>query len=152
MSSFFQITPIDRNEILYLIRNLEDFEKDKAIREGLRDGGKVFAQGGKARLRRRMKSGSKGHTGNLLKSFTVRPKRSKPGVLVGFRQGINGGSHSHLVDRGTQKRFHKKNNKSVGRMPANRFWYDTEAQDGDKAIKRIYDGIERAVNKIGNRQ
>ena len=31
-----QASVIDKDSILYLVRNLEDFEKDKAIKSGLR--------------------------------------------------------------------------------------------------------------------
>ncbi len=152
-----EIKQIDRASITYLVRRLDDFEKDKAIRTGLKAGGNVFQSGGKRRLRGSIKS-PKGVTGNLLSSFHVRVKRQKLGVLVGFRRSnkymiIGGGNHAHIVDRGTKKRYLKtRGNKSVGEMPANRFWIDTEAQDGDVAISKVYEGIERAVNRITNRQ
>lgn len=37
-----QVTTIDKENIYYLIRNLEDFEKDKAVRSGLRAAMNVF--------------------------------------------------------------------------------------------------------------
>lgn len=152
MNKFFEIKLIDRDNVNYLIRNLEDFEKDKAVRGGLSSAGSVFLSGGKSRLKSRMKSGSKGVKGNLLRSFQVRVKKNKPGVLIGFKQGVGGGSHAHLVDKGTNERFWIKKRKSTGRMPANRFWSDTEAQDYPKAMDKLYMGIEKAVNRINNRQ
>ncbi|MBF0577737.1 hypothetical protein [Dysgonomonas sp. GY617] len=153
MNNVIEIKQIDRGTINYLVRNLDDFGKDKAIKKGLGDAGKVFEKGGKGRLKRSMKSGSRGVTGNLLRSFNVRVKKSKPGVLVGFKQGKDGGSHAHLVDMGTTDRYWKtKSHKYVGKVKANHFWTDTEEQDYPKALETLYDGIERAVNRINNRQ
>jgi hypothetical protein len=152
MNNIIEIRQIDRGAIDYLVRNLENFESDRAIKSGLKAAGNIFASGGKNRLRQRMKCGSRGFTGNLLGSFQVRVKKSRPGVLAGFRQGKGGGSHSYLIDRGTNERFWDKNGKSTGRVTGNSFWSDTEAQDNPKAINKLYEGIERAVNRINNRQ
>lgn len=150
MNKLFEIRQINRDEVNYLVRRLENFEKDKAIKYGLQSAGNVFKVGGKARLRSRRKR--KG-TGNLARSFIVRVKRSKPGVLIGFRQGKGGGSHAHLVDKGTDKRYWKtKSKKYVGIMPANRFWSDTESQDSPKAMNELYNGIEKAANRITERR
>ncbi|MBF0759547.1 hypothetical protein IR148_00630 [Dysgonomonas mossii] len=152
-----EVKVIDREAITYLVNGLEDFEKDKAIKDGLKAGGNVIQSGGKRRLRSAMKKPG-GVTGNLLRSFHVRPKRFKLGVLVGFRRSnknmvIGGGNHAHLVDMGTGKRYWKtRGRKYVGVMPANRFWSDTESQDGNQAINEVYSGVERAVDKIKNRR
>lgn len=150
MRSSIEVKQIDQAEIDYLVRSLEKIEEDKAIKTGLNKAGQVFKVGGRQRLRQRMKSGSKGITGNLQNSFKVRVKRNHPGVLIGFEQGK--GNHAHLVDRGTVERFQRKNNKSVGKMPANYFWTDTESMDNNKAIDRLYEGIEKAVQNINNRK
>lgn len=153
MSEFFKIRVIDEDSINYLIRNLEDFEKDRAIRDGLAEAGKVFAAGGRRRLRERMKSGSRGVTGNLLRSFKVRVKKRKLGMLTGFEPGAGSGSHAHLIDRGTADRYQKKrNNKYVGHVIGNKFWLDTEAQDYPGAMDKLYIGIERAVDRINSRR
>lgn len=154
MNNFIEIRHINRAEVDYLVRNLEDFEKDKAVKDGLLAAGKVFETGGKSRLKRSMKSGSRGVTGNLLKSFQVKVK-NKPGVLTGFKQGKDGGSHAHLVDRGTDERFYttkKGKRKSTGKVIGNLFWSDTEAQDYPKAMDELYKGIEKGVNKISSRR
>ena len=153
MSKFFEIKQIDRDAVNYLVRNLENFEKDRAVKSGLLSAGNVFKAGGKSRLKRSMKSGSGGVTGNLLRSFQVRVKKSKPGVLIGFRQGKGGGSHAHLIDRGTSERFWKtKKKKSTGRVIGNAFWTDTETQDYPQAMDKLYGGIEKAVNRISSRR
>ena len=151
---WFEVKQIDKNEMFYLVRNLEGFEQDEAIKVGLRLAGNVFKAGGKRRLRARMKSGSQGVTGNLLRSFRVRTKRSKLGVLVGFRQGQKGGgSHAHLVDRGTDRRYWKtKGRKDVGSVKSNMFWSDTEREDYPQAMEKLYIGIEKAVNRISSRR
>lgn len=153
MNNFIEIRHINKSEVEYLVRNLQDFEKDKALKGGLQSAGKVFMTGGKSRLRRNMKSGSRGVTGNLLRSFQVKVKRNKPGVLIGFKQGKEGGSHAHLVDKGTDRRYWKtRKRKYVGRVIANHFWSDTEAQDYPKAMDNLYIGIEKAVNRISSRR
>lgn len=149
-SGIFQIKYIDRDAMLYLVRSLDDFEKDKSIRSGLSSAGAVFKTGGIRRLRKSMKSGPTGFTGNLLKGFQLRVKRNKPGVLIGFNKK---GSHAHLIDRGTDKRYQlTKGGKYVGSVKASRFWTQTEAEDHPKAMDKLYQGIERAVNRINNRR
>ena len=147
---------IDLNRVLATVDGLSNIDKDKAIKAGLRAGEMVFLAGGKRRLRDRMKSGPKGATGNLLNSFTVRVKRAKLGALAGFSTtqsfGKDGGKgyHAHLVDLGTALR---QNNKSANRgiMPGNFFWTDTLANDDTKALDKVYQGIERMVERIKNR-
>lgn len=152
MSNMIEVKQINRDEVEYLIRNLADFEKDKAIKGGLAAAGSVFMSGGKSRLRQRMKR-TGASTGNLLRSFQVRVKKSKPGVLIGFRQGKDGGSHAHLIDQGTNQRYWKtRGRKYVGLVTATRFWSDTEAMDYPKAMDKLYLGIEKAVNRISSRQ
>lgn len=150
---WFEIKEEDAGSMFYLVRHLEDFEKDKAIREGLKKAGNVFKTGGKRRLRERMESGRTGVTGNLLRSFHVRTKRRKLGVLVGFKHGAGGGAHAHLIDRGTEHRYQiTKGRKSVGSVSPNTFWTDTEAGDYPAAMDKLYEGLERAANRIFSRR
>ena len=156
MSKFFEVTKIDRNAVNYLIRNLEDLEKDEAVRRGLKDAGNVFKAGGQRRLKERMKT-REGVTGNLNESINVRVKKRRPGVLIGFRQGKNGGNHAHLIDQGTNNRY-TTGKKSVragiyrGRVTGNAFWTDTRSQDYPQAMDKLYEGIERAVSRITERR
>ncbi|WP_106831163.1 hypothetical protein [Parabacteroides pacaensis] len=153
-----QIKMIDREAVLYLVQELEDFEKDKALRSGLSAAANVFKVGGRRRLRARMKNPA-GVKGNLLRSFTIRVKRSKPGALSGFKvdEGADG-SHAWLIDQGTKERYHKKSGKSVGRIPGKNsgfqlhFWEDTRNQDYPKAMDKLYQGVERAVQRINDRR
>lgn len=143
-----EVKVIDRESIIFLVQELENFEKDKAIKKGLGAAARVFLQAGKQTLRARMKR-RRGSTGNLLSSFTVRVKKSKPGALSGFKWPQ--GNHAHLVDMGTVARF-KKNGASTGIMPANRFWTDTKQTEGSRALDRLYKGVEEAVNLINQRR
>jgi len=148
---------IDINRIYSAVNELQNIDKDKAIKAGLKQGAFVFLAGGKRRLRDRMKSGKNGVTGNLVSSFRVRVKRTKLGALAGFNStqgfGKNGGKgyHAHLVDRGTTLRANKKN-ANRGIMPGNFFWTDTIANDDSKALDKVYKGVERAVLRIQNRR
>lgn len=156
-----QIKMIDREAILFLVQELEDFEKDKALRSGLAAAANVFKVGGRRRLRQRMKN-PLGKTGNLLRSFTTRVKKSKPGALSGFKGGKEGGPHAKWLDKGTQERFYytKKNHrkKSVGKIPGMasgfqlHFWDTTRNQDYPKAVDALYKGVERAVQRINDRR
>lgn len=142
-----EVKVIDRESIVWLVQELNDFEKDKAIRGGLSAAALVFKTIGRSNLRKRMKR-PEGVTGNLLSSFTNRVKRSKPGALSGFRWPE--GAHVWLVDQGTTLRQSKQHN--TGCMPALRFWEDARLQGESKAMQRLFQGVERAVQRINNRQ
>lgn len=159
-------------EIERKVANLKDFEKDKAIRAGLRSGGLFFAKQGKMRLSERVAfkaSNYRAHSSseenfrkkirrreirnhkrialsasNLYNSFRVRVKRRSLGALVGFSSK---GHHAHLVDLGTRKRPHPITGTS-GIMPANRFWTDTSEQDWKTGMDRIMEVIDRNVNRM----
>lgn len=148
-----RLNQINPEDIIHLVNGLENLEKDKAIKEGLRKGGNIFRTGGRNRLRSSMKN-SRGYTGNLLQSFHVRVKRQKLGVLIGFRRSnrtnsIGGGNHAHLVDEGTSNRYWKtRGRKSTGSMGATRFWSDTKILEWNKASEKIFEGVETAVERI----
>lgn len=141
-----QVKLIDREAITYLVNNLEDFEKDRALKSGLRAAANVFRVRGRSNLRNRLKHPGKG-TNHLMNSFTTRVKRNKLGALAGFDKW---GAHSHLVDLGTRKRPHPITGTS-GIMPANRFWSDARASEEAKAAQEMYKGVERVVQRINNR-
>lgn len=142
------VKQLDISNIQYLVSGLEDFEKDKAVRQGLYSGGSVLLRGGVMRLKMRMKTPA-GRKGNLIKAFRVRVKRNKLGVLSGF--GYPEGRHSWLLDQGTGIR-RTKNYARRGHGPALRYWEDTRTQDGSKAMEYIERGIEKAVQRIKDRK
>ena len=78
-----------------ILKQLDDLKNlptyDKEVNEGIKKGAQYLVRMGKKRLRQRMKSSSKGVTGNLLGSFTYKIKKQNLGVLVGYKKK---GSHS----------------------------------------------------------
>lgn len=144
--NFIQIDILNECALDAMTAGLSAIDRDRAVRSGLARGGGVLARGGRQRLRQRMES-PRGRTGNLLRSFTVRVKRRKPGVLVGFAGGRGGGQHAHLVDLGTVRRRHPLTGTS-GTMPANRFWSDTRSGDMGRAQEAIRDGLVRFVERV----
>ena len=151
MDNFIDVTISNERVLESLVSGLSQIDRDKSIKHGLAKGGKVLSKGGMRRLKARMKSGRQGHTGNLLSSFMVRVKRTKPGVLVGFRGGVGGGNQSHLVDFGPTSRTRKRRGvygKSTGVMPANYFWDDTRKGDIDDAHRAINTGLVQFVEKV----
>lgn len=142
-----QVKLIDREAVVYLVDQLEAFEKDKAIKSGLQAAVNVFRVRGRSNLRDRLKRPGK-RTNHLMNSFTTRVKRNKLGALAGFDKW---GAHSHLVDLGTRKRPHPITGNS-GIMPANRFWSDAKNSEEYKAMDALYRGVERAIQRINNRR
>lgn len=143
-----QVSIIDKENIQYLVRNLEDFEKDKALRSGLRSAVNIFRVRGRSNLRSRLLHHGV-QTNHLMNSFSSRVKRSKLGALAGFDRP--GGNHSHLVDRGTKRRYTKAGlNRGV--MPGNRFWSDAEKTEESRAMQAVYEGTQKAVQRINSRR
>ena len=97
---------------------------------------------GKKRLRERMISGSKGVTGNLLRSFTYKIKKQNLGVLVGYKKK---GSHSWLVSEGTKKR------QGRGQVVGNKYWKDTKQKDTNTAIYYIVHSIKQSISNLKSR-
>lgn len=139
----FQVATIGIERIEAAVKDLLDIDKDKAIRAGIRSMGNTLVSGGKRRLKMRLKD-SKRMDGNLFQAFKVRVKRRRLGVLAGFNYL---GNHAHLVDLGTSRRPHPITGNS-GIMPANSFWTDTAKEDWNRASQRLFDTIERAKNRI----
>ena len=143
-----QASIVDKDSILYLVRNLENFEKDKAIKSGLRSAVNIFRVKGRSNLRARLLHHGK-QTNHLMNSSTKRVKRNKLGALAGFDRP--GGNHSHLVDRGTKRRY-TKSGAYRGIMPGNRFWTDTEKTEEARALQAVYEGTQKAVQRINSRR
>ena len=143
-----QASIVDKDSILYLVRNLENFEKDKAIKSGLRSAVNIFRIKGRSNLRARLLHHGK-QTNHLMNSFTNRVKRNKLGALAGFDRP--GGNHSHLVDRGTKRRY-TKSGAYRGIMPSNLFWTDTEKTEEARALQAVYEGTQKAVQRINSRR
>lgn len=143
-----KVSVVDRENVQYLVRNLEDFEKDKAVKSGLRAASNVFRVKGRSNLRSRLLHHGK-QTNHLMNSFTTKVKRNKLGALAGFDRP--GGNHAHLVDRGTKRRY-TKDGRNRGIMPGNRFWSDAQETEEGKAMQAIYQGIQKVVQRINERR
>jgi hypothetical protein len=141
-----QATLIDFDKVYRLIDGLSDIDKDKSIKSGLRAASNVFINAGRANLKARMKD-KKGVSGNLGKSFVSKLKRSSLGALAGFN---GNGNHSYLIDMGTENRT-TKSGANRGKVTANNFWTDAIRSNETNAIAKVYEGIERGVTRILNR-
>lgn len=153
--NLIEVTIINKQALDALTAGLSGIDKDSAIKSGLSKGGEIIKRGGMERLKNRMRAGPGGKTGNLLRSFTVRVKRNKPGVLAGFKKGKKGGNHSHLVDLGTVERMRKHKSRKrggkggrTGAATPNYFWNDTNDLDKEKAMVEIRTGIAEFVEKV----
>ena len=150
------VTTFDENDVLYLVRNLEGFEQNKAIKSGLRSALNVFKRKGQMNLRDRMLYHGR-HTYALENSFLNHIKRNKLGGLTGFRRSTkwiqyeNAGNHAHLVDLGTKPRYTKLGYYR-GVMPANHFWTDAFTTEEPKAVNLMMDAIKRNVERINARR
>lgn len=142
--------------IQYLTQNLTQFARNKAIREGLGSAAKVFESYGRANLAVRMEG--KYATGATLRSFRTRVtigRKSDGGPTAVAGLHWPEGYKAHWLDLGTEERFHKKigkngKRKSVGRMPANYFFTDARTEGEKPAMDAIYDGIQRAIDRINS--
>jgi len=141
-----QTTLIDLDRVYKAIENLNDFQKDKAVQQGLKDATGLFINAGRQNLRDRMKS-KKGDSGDLLKSFRSKLKRSSLGAIAGFNQL---GMHAHLIDLGTQERT-TKSGANRGKVEGNSFWKDAIESNETAAIDKVYSGIERAITNLINK-
>lgn len=137
-----------------LTRGLSQFEKNKAISEGLRDAAKVFEAYARVNYVERLEG--KYSTGQTLRSLRVRVnmgRRSEGGPmsLVGFNRDY--GYKAHWIDLGTTDRYYETKRgkkKAVGQMPANHFFEDARVEGERPAMEAIYDGIQRAIDRINN--
>ena len=129
----------------YLVRSLDTFDRQKAIKEGMLRAARVFSRRGRSNLRSRLKETSK--KGNLLRAFGVVYKRQYIMSLAGY---TGRGRHAHLVDLGTRRRT-TKSGKNRGVMPANYFWSDARRSEERPAMQEILRGIESAIQRIQSR-
>jgi len=137
-----------RQTIEYLTRELSNFERNQALKEGLRGAANVFAYLDKRNLTQRLKTPSM----NLKFSITsiVRtPRKGGEPTVVGFNRPE--GNAAHLVDRGTKPRYTKKN-EYRGIMPANYFHSDAREEGERPATEAIYNGVKRVVDRINSRR
>lgn len=142
----FDVQGLD--DVLTAFNYLNNVLDRREIRAGLRDASKMLMERGKSNLRARMKSGSNGVTGNLLRAFIYKIKTKNRGSLIGFDYSSEGkGSHAHLVDRGTTER-NTRRGYSRGKIEGNKFWTDVNNNDTDRAMNMVARAIQSAIAKI----
>ena len=137
-----------------MLLGFAEIDRNRIIKSGLRAGVNLLKNAGRQRLRERMHNPA-GVTGNLLKSFSVRVKKSKLGALAGFSMVTEDDKgnqvkvgHAYIVDSGTGERG-RKSVGSTGVMPALRYWTDTKNQDTGRALELVEAAIAKAVVKMG---
>lgn len=135
------------DDVLTAFNYLNDVLDKGEIRTSLKNASKMLMEQGKSNLKSRMKSGSTGVTGNLLRAFRYKLKSKNRGALIGFDYSRQGkGSHAHLVDRGTEERHSKYGNR--GHITGNKFWSDVNENDTDRAMNMVAKAIQSAISKI----
>ena len=142
--------------VIKVLQEVQHFpEVEKGTKDALRNGARYLLRKGRTRLRQRMKSGTKGVTGNLLRSFKYTIKKKNRGVLAGFKGGKGGGNHSWLIDKGTKDRYTKKGyfRGRVHRKTGigNKFWTDTRNSESNNAMRIVLVKLQETVNNIRNR-
>lgn len=143
-------------KVIKVLQEVQHFpEVEKGTKDALRDGARYLLRKGRTRLRQRMKSGTKGVTGNLLRSFKYTIKKKNRGVLAGFKGGKDGGNHSWLIDKGTKDRYTRKGyfRGRVHRKTGigNKFWTDTRKSESNNAMRIVLVKLQETVNNIRNR-
>ena len=143
--NFFKVEAeiVNLPNLISKLESIKHFvETEKEINQGLKKSAQYLIRQGKKKLKDRMLSGSKGVTGNLLKSFTYKIKKNNAGVLVGFKRS---GSHSWLVSEGTKKR------NGTGQVVGNKYWSDTKQKDTNTAMYYVMQSIRQSISNIKNR-
>lgn len=137
------------NSIQYLVRNLEQMPRNKALKEGFTQAALVFKRYARQNMH---KLGTK--RGNLKSSLThhvYQPTARVPAVV-----GFNGkGAHAHLLDLGTVDRRTKKQlwkgTRYRGKGPATYFFTRAREEGEKEAMDAIVLGIHRAIDRINSR-
>ena len=77
-----QLELLNFPRVVKVLQTVQHFpEAEKGTKEALKKGAKHLIKQGKEKLKQRMKSGKKGVTGNLLRSFMHKVKRKNRGVF-----------------------------------------------------------------------
>lgn len=146
----FEINKADYDRMQRWLSQLSEADQKSVIQNALRTGAKALQAAGKLNFARRNKS----VTGNLKKSFGLKVVKKKAYALAGFRRPA--GAHSHLIDRGTSKRWTAKGyyRGSVSRGTPNKgsmFWTDAVNTQGPAALNKIMDAIYKSLEEITSR-
>ena len=140
----------DYDRIQKWLSDLSEADQKSVVQNALRTGARALQAAGKSNLsiRNHVK------TGNLKKSFGMKVVKKKNYALSGFRRP--GGAHSHLIDRGTKKRWTRngayrgsisKGTPNTGSM----FWTDAVKTEGPVALNKVMDAIYKSLEEITKR-
>ena len=128
---------------------LADFEKDAAIKRGLKAGAQLIVSQGKSNFIKSHKS----RTGKLIKSAGVTVAKRDPKVWGAFRRPA--GSAAHLLDRGTEDRYNYtykgkrlRKPRYVGRVKPSYFWTNAYNEKKAEAGDKIINIIDKTVQSI----
>lgn len=150
----FEMSQRDYQALQKILTGVSNVDKQKAILGSLLQGAKEIGRAGKSNLSTRNKK----KTGNLSKSIASKIVRKWSAAYAGFkRSGAYKGNHSHLVDRGTAKRWTKKGayRGSVSKgspYTGTKFWTDAVKTNGPMAMSRVMDVIYDELDKITRRK
>lgn len=132
-------------EGLNRVRILEDgLRQNEALLSAMVQAANVVRRAGISNLRQRL-MWKRWTTGTLLTQSRVYRRKRQLAVAAGFRRPK--GSHAHLVDLGTGRRYTNRG-QYRGEMPANFFWTDAAKQNEDKVQAAFLDAVERAITRI----
>lgn len=139
-----------RQAVEYLVRELPRVGQDKAIKEGLREGAKIFEAIGRANFAMRITS----RTGETMRSFATRlanwrGNRNEPYSVAGLRWPE--GYKAHWLDLGTEKRYTRKG-KYTGYLKPSNFFQDAREEGERPAMDAIIDGVRQAVARLNSRR
>ncbi len=139
-----------RQAVEYLVRELPRVGQDKAIKEGLREGAKIFESLGRANFALRVTS----RTGETIRSFATRisnwrGSRSEPYSVAGLRWPE--GHKAHWLDLGTVPRYTKRG-LYRGFLNPTKFFQDARKEGERPAMNAIVDGVQKAIDRINSRK
>lgn len=136
----------DMAKLKAIVRQFGEVDGNKAVMASLSKGMEVIVRKGKSNLQNKK-------TGNLKKSLRRKQVKKWSSVYGGFRRGKGGGNHAHLIDRGTDKRYTKKNKYrgsvfKKGTYTGNRFWTKAVMSEAPKAMEKTMSVIGNELGKI----
>lgn len=146
----FELNKADYERMQRWLSQLSEADQKSIVQNALKTGARSLQEAGKANLAMRNKS----VTGKLKKSFGIRVVKKRSYALAGFRRP--GGAASHLIDRGTDKRWTAKGyyRGSISKGSPNKgsmFWTDAVNTQGPEALNRIMDAIYKSLEEITRR-
>lgn len=132
------------------LKALSEIDRTAAVQKGLREGIKPILVQGKSNLA----SKNRVRTGKLAHSFGTALKKKYSAIKAGFKRPA--GAASHLVDRGTVKRWTKKGayRGSVSKgnpQHGSLFWTSAVESRGQEALNILADAINREIIRLVNR-